>query len=254
MFYKVLPLLVERPVQTAISSCEISTWQKCLCKKQGNTFMWEVNLQLSDAATAVGRGSVLEGVMMSSFYALHPPGLRCWNQTLVWRTRALCQALPPLGTGTLMLSFPAQKMRMMTLSRVLAPKAGMYSCPAHPIESTAGDEPCQSPKGAVRTFKPTQRGGTLWWCGQNQQHVTPLAWEAREQRAEGRMRSPAGWKKRELLPPWEYSPEAFSFPFGKDKRNTVHLLYWRVPIPPQPSSPSPASLPKAEPPTGGLNK
>lgn len=82
----------------------------------------------------------------------------------------------------------------------------------------------KAPKGAVRTFKPTQCEGTLWWCGQNQQPMALLAWEAREQRAEGRMQSPAGWKKRELLPPWEYPPEAFSFPFGKDKRNTVHLL------------------------------
>lgn len=151
----------------------------------------------------------------------------------------------PLGTGMLTFSFPAQKMRMLTLSRVTAPKAGMYSSPAQSIESTAGGEPCQSPKGAVRTFKPTQRGGTLWWCGQNQQHVTLPAWEAREQRAEGRMRSPAGWKKRELLPPWEYSPEAFSFPFGKDKRNTVHLLCWRVPF--LPSLPLLLlSLPKAK--------
>lgn len=165
-----------------------------------------------------------EGFRIPPVYPLHPPGLWCWNQPLLWRKRALCQALPPLGTGTLMLSFPAQKMRMMTPGRVPAPKAVMYSSPARPIEPAVGDEPCQSPKGAVRTFKPTQRGGTLWWCGQNQQHITPLAWQARGQRAEGRMRSPAGWKKRELLPPWEYPPEAFSFPFGKDKRNTVHLL------------------------------
>lgn len=205
-----------------------------MCKQQSNTFMWEVSSRLCARR---------EGVRIPPVYTLHPQGLWFWNQPLVWRTRALCQALPPLGTGASMLSFPAQKMRMMTLGRVPAPKAGTYSTPVHPIESALDEEHCQSPKGALGTFKPTQVGGTLWWCGQNQQRATPLAREAREHRAEGRMWSPAGWKKRELLPPWEYPPEAFSFPFGKDKRNTVHLLCWRVPIAPQPSSPSPSARP-----------
>lgn len=86
-------------------------------------------------------------------------------------------------------------------------------------------------RGAMRTFKPTQRVSTVCCCGRRWQHITPLAWGAREQRTEGRICSPAGWKKRELLPPWEYPPEAFSFPFGKDEKNTVHLLCRRVPIP-----------------------
>lgn len=76
--------------------------------------------------------------------------------------------------------------------------------------------------------------GTVSRCG-------PASLGAGEQHAEGRMRPPAGWKKRELLPPWEYPPEAFPFPFGKDERNTVHLLCRRVPVPPQPSPQPPES-------------
>ena len=126
-----------------------------------------------------------------------------------------------------------------------SPMLGSTCANPQPIlqESEAGDEPCQSPKGAVRAFKSTQRVGTVWCCGRRRQRVTLPAWGAGEQRAEGRMRSPAGWKKRELLPPWEYPPEAFSFPFGKDERNTVHLLCRRVPVPPQPSFPSPSARP-----------
>lgn len=111
-------------------------------------------------------------------------------------------------------------------------------------------------KGAVRTFKPTQHVGAACCRGRRRQRVTPLAWGAGVQRAEGRMHSPAGWKKRELLPPWEYPPEAFSFPFGKDERNTVHLLCGRVPVPPHPSSPSPStqSPESKEPLARGVNK
>lgn len=125
-----------------------------------------------------------------------------------------------------------------------------------PSPSHKSDEPRHSPRGAVRTFKPTQQVGAVCCCGRRRQRVAPLAWGAGEQRAEGRTRFPAGWKKRELLPSWEYPPEAFSFPFGKDERDTVHLLCRRVPVSPQPSSPSPSARPpeSKEPLARGVNK
>lgn len=141
---------------------------------------------------------------------------------------------------------------------MFSPVLGSTCAHPQPIlqEPAAGDVPRHSPKGALRTFKPTQRVGAVCCCGRRRQRVTPLAWGAGEQRAEGRKRSPAGWKKRELLPPWEYPPEAFSLPFGKDERNTVHLLCRRVPVPPQPSSPSPSARPpdSKEPLARGVNK
>lgn len=110
--------------------------------------MWEVNSQLSDAATAVDRGSVLEnkGSGYPQFIPSTPRSVML-EPNPAMKSEGCVPGFATFGHRGVDAFFSCSENERERLSRIPAPKAGMCSSPSHPIESRAGDEPCQTPKG-----------------------------------------------------------------------------------------------------------